>query len=254
MAVLMASIESLSSGTWVRSATPLSQGCECASLKPGVTRRPPRSKRRASDPMRASISLLVPIANTRLPESASASTSRSRPLSVRILPLNRTASGRVVQLAKAAALAPSPAARKVRRLRGLITDSSSAFGRRHVGREHVAQQLPLPVLVTPYNDVLASIEHFARFVVQRVFPHLGGRRALAIHLDGFQLDGSYPGVERALPELCDRLSSADGLASRRHDGTVRRIEARECRPISLRGERREPGVGRFDRRADLGGE
>ena len=124
IAALMASMESISSATRVTSDTPPSPGCECASLKPGVTRLPPRSKRRAPDAASASISVLLPVANTRLPATASASTSGSRVLIVRIRPLYRMVSGRVSQRAMAAALAPSPAAMNVRRLKRFIMDFS----------------------------------------------------------------------------------------------------------------------------------
>ena len=99
-------------------------GCACASLNPGVTRLPPRSIRRVEGPASASMSALVPIANTRPPVSANASTSRSRVPIVNILPLCRIVSGRAVPFPNAAALALSPTAMKVRRFNGLGMVSS----------------------------------------------------------------------------------------------------------------------------------
>jgi hypothetical protein len=72
MAAWMAAIERRSQFTCFRCSSPLDAVCRCASIKPGVTVRPPRSTLAAPDVGIAWISAFEPTARKRPPAMATA--------------------------------------------------------------------------------------------------------------------------------------------------------------------------------------
>src|SRR5205809_5487061 len=76
-----------------RCIRPASAGCECASIKPGVTVFPPRSILLVAAVARFSTSELLPTARNLSRRTATASARGSRSFTVRIFPLKRIRSG-----------------------------------------------------------------------------------------------------------------------------------------------------------------
>ncbi len=142
-------------------ATPVSAAASppgsftCASLKPGMTARPPRSRRADADEARAATSAVVPTATTRSPRRASASAHGFAGSAVNTWPFSSTVSGaggaqappsvtrhRTQRRAQPVRLTPSRARRRCRRRCSAPCPHRAQVGRQLTAVMHDVDRLP----------------------------------------------------------------------------------------------------------------